>query len=341
MNQTPEDTRKPEKMRHVRQVDIAKLLGIDRATVTRALLNDPAIAEATRKSVRETADRLGYIPNSLGRALATGHHPVIGLVMFGGFYFGIDGIAQALAGSEWSTQLFITTSNETEQQETVRQVFEKRVAGVIYHAWFSQTTEQICGAEMIRARHCPLVLEGMPADIPGYTTVTFDFHQGIVDALAHLKAQGHSRVGLVYNALEMWPRVFAAAAAEVGVTPSVMRLPVEGRMEEMAWLLDTVWTGPQRPTALLLSSVPLAIQFDRYRWQRKLNIPGDISPIMVQFHTVWIPLLHEDYPYLIFDDTLSARKAAEVLLEMINTHDDSPRAVLVPGRLRLPAEIRS
>jgi len=322
-------------MRHVRQVDIANELGIDRATVTRALLNDPAIAKATRQTVRETADRLGYIPNSLGRALATGHHPVIGLVMIGGFYFGIDGIARALAGSEWSTQLFITTDNFTEQQDTVRQLFEKRVAGVIFRTWYAQSSQQLSGAESIRARHCPLVLEGMLAEIPGYTQVTFDFHQGMLESLRYLQSQGHTRVGLVYHSLEEWPHIFTAAAEQMGMTPSVMSLPGTGT-GKLAWLLDAVWTGAQRPTALLLTSLQLAIEFDRYRWQRRLEIPRDLSVIMLQYHTVWVPHLHEDYPYLIFDDTLSAHKAAEVLLDLIERHDDSPRTVLVPGRLRFP-----
>ncbi len=43
---------------------LAKELGLTQATVSMALRNDPAISPATRKKVREAAERLGYRPNA-------------------------------------------------------------------------------------------------------------------------------------------------------------------------------------------------------------------------------------------------------------------------------------
>ena len=43
--------------------DIAKKVGVSKMTVSRALRDDPAVAEATRKKVQTAAKELGYVPN--------------------------------------------------------------------------------------------------------------------------------------------------------------------------------------------------------------------------------------------------------------------------------------
>ena len=51
--------------------DIANECGVSIATVSKALNNHKDVSDATKKNVRETAKRLGYLPNSQARALKT------------------------------------------------------------------------------------------------------------------------------------------------------------------------------------------------------------------------------------------------------------------------------
>lgn len=51
--------------------DVASAAGVHRATVSRALRNDPRISEVTRKAVQEAAQRLGYQPHALVSLLMT------------------------------------------------------------------------------------------------------------------------------------------------------------------------------------------------------------------------------------------------------------------------------
>lgn len=60
---------------------IARLTGLAVATVSRALNNAPDIGDATKRLVRETADRVGYRPNRAGVRLRTGKTNVISLVL--------------------------------------------------------------------------------------------------------------------------------------------------------------------------------------------------------------------------------------------------------------------
>ncbi|RVT81802.1 LacI family transcriptional regulator [Rhodobacteraceae bacterium CCMM004] len=52
--------------------DLARELGMDVSTVSRALRQDPRVRAETRQSVRALADRLGYRPNAAARALKGG-----------------------------------------------------------------------------------------------------------------------------------------------------------------------------------------------------------------------------------------------------------------------------
>jgi LacI family transcriptional regulator len=61
--------------------DIAKSLNITAATVSRALNNNPAIRESTRKAVRDAAIRLNYQPNKLASSLRLGRSNIIGVII--------------------------------------------------------------------------------------------------------------------------------------------------------------------------------------------------------------------------------------------------------------------
>ena len=61
--------------------DVARLAGVSQPTVSRALRDDPRVSEATKRSVREAADLLGYVPSDAGRALSSGRTHRIGLLV--------------------------------------------------------------------------------------------------------------------------------------------------------------------------------------------------------------------------------------------------------------------
>jgi DNA-binding LacI/PurR family transcriptional regulator len=61
--------------------DIAKICGVDISTVSRAMRADPRVKAATRKRIKETADRLNYRPNLLARNLAGGKSRTLWVIM--------------------------------------------------------------------------------------------------------------------------------------------------------------------------------------------------------------------------------------------------------------------
>ena len=62
-------------------IDIAKLLGISKSTVSRALNNHPDISQATKDAVHSLAEGLKYIPNTVASSLRHKKSKVIGLIV--------------------------------------------------------------------------------------------------------------------------------------------------------------------------------------------------------------------------------------------------------------------
>lgn len=67
--------------RRVSIKDVAARAGVNRSTVSRALRLDPRITAATTATVLEAARRLGYVPHSGARALATGKTQVVTVIV--------------------------------------------------------------------------------------------------------------------------------------------------------------------------------------------------------------------------------------------------------------------
>jgi DNA-binding LacI/PurR family transcriptional regulator len=69
----------PPAARRITLADIAREVGVSRATVSYVLNDTPghAIPESTRTLVRETASRLGHVPNASARALRLGRSRIV------------------------------------------------------------------------------------------------------------------------------------------------------------------------------------------------------------------------------------------------------------------------
>ncbi|GAA5017113.1 substrate-binding domain-containing protein [Acinetobacter puyangensis] len=59
---------------------IAAELGLSLTTVSRALNDYPEVSSKTKIKVKQVADRLGYVPNSIARGLALGRANAVGIV---------------------------------------------------------------------------------------------------------------------------------------------------------------------------------------------------------------------------------------------------------------------
>jgi LacI family transcriptional regulator len=177
-------------------MDIARELNITAATVSRALNNHPAIKESTKKTVRETAEKLKYQPNKIATSLRSGKSGIVGVIIpsaeinfFGSVVHGIEKIA-----NENNYNVLIYQTNELYENEKrgVQTFLQSQVDGVL--ASISKETINLDHYNEIKKRGVPLVLFDRAVDTLGVSTVVVDDYAGAFAATKHLIMQGCRRI---------------------------------------------------------------------------------------------------------------------------------------------------
>ena len=179
--------------------DIAKELNITVSTVSRALSGFPAISEATREAVIETAKKLNYSPNRLASALKSGKTYIIGVIVpsVQAHFFAsiIHSIEEGLKNSGYRVILY--QSNESVENEIngVKTLLEAQVDGII--ASMSLETEDVSHFAEIIKQNKPLILfDRVHNDLKVPTVTLDDFKAGYM-ATQHLIDQGYKNIAFV------------------------------------------------------------------------------------------------------------------------------------------------
>ena len=176
--------------------DIARELNITFSTVARALRNNPAISEATRVAVHQTAERLNYRQNKLASSLRSGSTHVIGVIVpslhVSFFSSVVHGIEKVMNENGYSILLY--QSNEMLRQEVkgIETFLQSRVDGIISSVTLE--TEQYGHYEEIKKRNIPLIFFDRTLDALNTPSVTINDHQGGFMATEHLIQQGYRRI---------------------------------------------------------------------------------------------------------------------------------------------------
>ena len=183
-------------MKKITILDIAKELNITFSTVARALNDHPAISAATKKAVRETADRLGYRPNKVASSLRSGKTKIIGVLVprldvsfFSSVVHGMEGVM-----NENGYTLLLYQSQESVDRENkgIDTFLRSRVDGII--ASISLETEGAGGFKEVKERNIPLAFfDRVPQGLE-VPSVTIDDYRGGFMATEHLIRSGYRRI---------------------------------------------------------------------------------------------------------------------------------------------------
>lgn len=180
--------------------DVARAAGVSVSTVSRALAGPELVSPATRERVQRAAAELGYQPNRAARGLITGRTGNIGLIvpdLANPFFPGVVKGMQARA-READFAVFVADTDEDPAVEValVRQL-AKQVDGMVI-ASPRMSEDELRAA----ATETPLVL--LNRRVGRIPSVTVDNVDGMRQAVAHLVALGHRRIGYVEGPRTSW-----------------------------------------------------------------------------------------------------------------------------------------
>lgn len=171
---------------------VAAAAGVTKSSVSRAFTRPEMLSDETVRKIFAAAEQLGYVPNHTARALSTGRHGNIALIVpdvANPFFPPLIRAAQSEADrSDYC--VFLGNSDEDPQQEDK---LIGRFAGQV--EGFVLVSSRLSDAQIIaHAARRPVVL--INRDVKGISRILIDSATGVAEAVAHLASLGHKK--LVY-----------------------------------------------------------------------------------------------------------------------------------------------
>lgn len=179
--------------------DVAELAGVSRATASRALGGYGRISDDTIEVVLIAADKIGYQPNEVARAMRAGKTKTIGLVIISDFtnaFFdrATKAIIDAGKQSGYQTVVSHTDENITNERQAVRTLIEKRVDGLILVPSSDTDHEHLKSS---RLSSIPLVLIDRKLEGTNFPSVTTGDFDGAIAAVSHAVSKGHRDMAFI------------------------------------------------------------------------------------------------------------------------------------------------
>ncbi len=176
--------------------EIAAALGINQATVSRALSGSPRVKEETRRAVERKAAELGYERNVVASNLRKGRSDIVGIVVpriHREFFSNVIGGAEAVLNEAGYNVLICQTHERFDAELKALQTLRNyRVAGVL----LSHAIGSADGSHILPALGgIPLVqFDRVFSELPGSKIVSNNF-DGAYLATRHLLDQGFRHIG--------------------------------------------------------------------------------------------------------------------------------------------------
>jgi LacI family transcriptional regulator len=265
--------------------DVARRAKVSTATVSRTVNQVATVDAQLAKRVWKAIEELGYYPNRQARALVSGRSRVFGLIVSeitNPFFPEIVQTFETLAVEQHYEILLTSTIHDPKRMElAVRRMIEGRVDGVAILT-FGMEEDLL---EHLRFRNLPLVFVDIGPKAPRVSNIRVDYADGIRQAVQHLAALRHQRIGFIAGPLRLRSAMarkdaFQASMKEIGL-PVKPDFLVEGdhRLEGGKRALKKLAELRERPTAVLCSNDMTAIGVMREAFELNIKVPQDLSVI--------------------------------------------------------------
>lgn len=179
---------------------VAAAAGVARSSVSRAYTRPEMLSAETVRKIFHAAEQLGYSPNQTARALSTGRHGNVALIVpdvANPFFPPLIRAAQTEA-DRFDYCVFLGNSDENAKQEDkLIGRFSGQVEGFVL-ASSRLSDEQI----RFHAARRPMVL--INRDVEGIPRVLIDSGTGVAEAVAHLADLGHKKIVYVGGPHGSW-----------------------------------------------------------------------------------------------------------------------------------------
>ena len=320
-------------------LDVAKLCGYSKATVSRAFASPEQVSEKTRNKIYQAAQQLNYTPDAIARAMVRGRTDNIGFIIYekqypvvmNPFYSPIfESVMQTCGRKGYS--LFISSHGDLKLPNGQTCV-KKQLDGIILAG---HSDEQLVSD--LRRQNMPVVLLNNELDMDDLTCITTDQYGGAALAMRHLIEKGHRRIGLLAGNFS--PHVYMSrynayrdVLTENGceIDPQLIKT-IEPTVEDAIESTQKLLALENRPTALFCTNDTIAIGAVKAILRSGLRIPEDIAVVGYD-DSENSRMIEPELTTVQVDKTAMGRLAAERLIALIEGED--PRKETIQTTVKL------
>ncbi|WP_033402545.1 LacI family DNA-binding transcriptional regulator [Dyadobacter beijingensis] len=265
--------------------DLAKILALSPATVSRALNDHPAINVKTKALIAEKAAELGYRSNTFASHLRTRKTNTLGVIVP---RLNSNFMSTVLAGMEevannFGYNLLISQSLESESKEqaNAKTMFNSRVDGLLVSVAYD--TESIDHFAAFISRNIPVLFFDRVMEHPQCGSVVIDNEQAGYDAARHLLDEGCRRIMHVTGDLRRNVYAdrmdgFKRALSEAGIeADSASILSTDLSQDAGKSIADHIDQMPAKPDGLFIANDLCAVTCMQALQEKSYTIPGDIA----------------------------------------------------------------
>ncbi len=256
---------------------VAEAAGVTKSSVSRAYTRPEMLSEETVRKIFAAAERLGYVPNHTARALSTGRHGNIALIVpdvANPFFPPLIRAAQSEADRSDYCVFLGNSDEKPKQEDKLIGRFGGQVEG------FLLVSSRLSDEQIVdHAARRPVVL--INRDVEGIPRVLIDSATGVTEAVEHLASLGHKKLVYVGGPHGSWSNKQRRAA--VRRSARALGLEVVVIANEFA----AFEAGRRVTPSVLASGATAAIAFDDLTAQgmlaelldRGVSVPTEFSVV--------------------------------------------------------------
>ena len=190
-------------MKRPTQVDVARIAGVSRATVSYVLNRRTdgrvPISEETRQRVLEAVAELGYEPDARAQSLRSGSTKTIGLLIPDlqnpHFWQIINGANREARRSGYDLLLTSSDLDPEQEKNSLKALSQRRIDGLILLTAFTTLSQKLLNK--LAARRLPIVMIGCKN--LDFDCIGSNYSESTGEVMRHLQGLGHERIAFIHG----------------------------------------------------------------------------------------------------------------------------------------------
>ncbi len=304
--------------------DLAKILGVSKVTISKALRDHPDISDDTKNRIKQLADEMGYRPNMMARNLSSRKSNIIGIVVpkIAHFFFSsiIEAVYDTAFEKNYDSVIMVSQESAEREKQHLQSLISMRVDGLIIS--ITEQTKDIAVFERILGMKIPIVFIDRVPNIPNVPTVTVDDRGGAFMAVEHFIQKGFRKIGLIGG----YDHINIGQARNMGFYDAMNKynVPVnenwivKGGFSEVDGFngLKKLLASGEMPEAILAATYPVALGVYAAASEIGIKIPNDVN-VMCFGNNIYKYMAPSVFDFISQPSEELGRRAVNLLIELM------------------------